>query len=55
MRPIQTYHCQGALFSNGKVALATQDIRQTYFLSLSQMCEYLEQFGYFKVEWEQEA
>jgi hypothetical protein len=55
LRPIQTHHCQGALYSSGHVHLDTQHIRQTYFSTLSQMCEYLEQFGYFRVNWENEG
>ena len=52
MRPIQTHRCQGVLYSSGHVHLDTRNIVVTDFASLSQMCEYLEQFGYFNVAWE---
>lgn len=54
LRPVQTYHCQGVLYSSGHVHLDTQDIVVTDFGTLSQMCEYLEQFGLFSVSWEDE-
>ena len=54
LRAIQTRHCQGALFSTGHVHLDTQNLRIVHFWTLSQMCEYLEQFGFFKVSWEDE-
>jgi hypothetical protein len=52
MKPIQTHRCQGVLYSSGHVHLDTQDLRVVHFSTLSQMCEYLEQFGYFRVNWE---
>ena len=55
LRPIQTHHCQGVLYASGHIHLDTQDLRVVHFASLSQMCEYLEQFGYFKVSWENET
>ena len=56
LKPIQTHHCHGALYINGHVHLDTQDLRMTYFSTLSQMCDYLEQFGFYRVNWEgQEA
>lgn len=54
LKPIQTNHCQGVLYSTGHVHIDTQAIRVTHFSTLSQMCEYLEQFGYFKVVWNKE-
>ncbi len=55
MRPIEAHHCQAVLYSSGHVHLDTQNLRVTSFNTLSQMCEYLEQFGYFKVNWEKET
>lgn len=54
LRPIQTHRCQGVLYNSGHVHIDTQNVRQTYFSTLSQMCEYLEQFGFFRVNWENE-
>jgi len=54
MRPVQTHHCQGCLYQSGHVHLDTQAVRVTHFGTLSQMCEYLEQFGCFRIEWENE-
>ena len=53
LRPIQTHHCQGVLYRSGHVHLDTQNLRVTHFATLSQMCEYLEKYGYFRVEWGQ--
>ncbi|OLD63926.1 MAG: hypothetical protein AUF65_00830 [Chloroflexi bacterium 13_1_20CM_50_12] len=55
MHPLQTHHCQGVLYDSGHVHLDTQYIQVTQFASLSQMCEYLDQFGYFKVNWQEET
>jgi len=51
MRPMQTHHCQGVLYNSGHVHLDTRNIVVTDFGTLSQMCEYLENFGYFSVSW----
>jgi hypothetical protein len=55
LKPIQTHHCQGVLYRSGIVHLDTQYLRVTHFSTLSQMCEYLEPFGYFRVSWENEV
>lgn len=55
LRPIQTHHCQGVLYASGHVHLDTRNVVVTDFMSLSQMCEYLETFGYFRVNWESVA
>lgn len=53
-RPIQTYHCQGVPYNSGHVHLDTRDIVVTDFGTLSQMCEYFENFGIFSMAWENE-
>lgn len=55
LKPIQKHHCQGVLYSSGHVHLDTRNIVVTDFASLSQMCDYLEEFGYFRVSWEEPA
>jgi hypothetical protein len=55
LRPIQTHHCQGALYTSGHVHIDTQELRRTYFETLGKMCEYLDEFGYYRVNWEEPA
>lgn len=48
---LQTRYCQGTLYESGRVHLDTNELQINCFDTLTEMQEYLEQFGFFHIQW----